>query len=104
LSSSLISLIITLLMMLGPNQRARALRSIGASKALKKSAKKTIRNRLSGKKAGGKTTKKGKGKKHHKGRSSKGRKSTRHKERVSFIPKSGPNKGKRVTFFAKHRV
>ena len=71
-SKSLIALLITILLLLGPAQRSRALRSLGATKALTKADKTSVRNRLSGKgkkKGRGKTTK---GAKHHKGSKGKG--------------------------------
>ena len=71
-SKSLLALLITILLLLGPAQRTRALRSLGSSKALKKGDKNAIRKRLSGKgkkKGRGKTTK---GAKRHKGSKGKG--------------------------------
>ena len=73
-SKSLLDLLITILLLLGPRERNRALRSIGASKALSKANKTSVRNRLSGKgkKKGRGKTKKTKRAKRHKGSKGKG--------------------------------
>ena len=71
-SKSLLALICYLALLLGPREFAKALRYLGATKALTKADKTSVRNRLSGKgkkKGRGKTTK---GAKHHKGSKGKG--------------------------------
>ena len=71
-SKGILALICYLALALGPREFAKALRYLGATKALTKADKTSVRNRLSGKgkkKGRGKTTK---GAKHHKGSKGKG--------------------------------
>ena len=86
-SKSLLALICYLALLLGPREFAKALRYLGATKALTKADKTSVRNRLSGKgkkKGRGKTTK---GAKHHKGSKSKGGKSYGSRAKAQSVAK-----------------
>ena len=86
-NKALLVFILFILSLLGPAQRSRALHSLGATKALTKADKTSVRNRLSGKgkkKGRGKTTK---GAKHHKGSKSKGGKSYGSRAKAQSVAK-----------------